>query len=42
MLAVSLARPISERFDKKRAALGLATFAILFGALPVRLRLERG
>ena len=39
LVAVSLARPISERFDKKRAALGLATFAILFGALPVLLRL---
>jgi Na+/melibiose symporter-like transporter len=39
LLAVSLARPISEKFDKKRAALGLASFAILFGALPVLLRL---
>lgn len=39
LLAVSLARPISERFDKKRAALGLAAFAILFGPLPVLLRL---
>jgi Na+/melibiose symporter-like transporter len=39
LLAVGLARPISERFDKKRAALGLAIFAILFGSLPVLLRL---
>jgi Na+/melibiose symporter-like transporter len=39
LLAVSLARPVSERFDKKKAALGLATFAILFGPLPVLLRL---
>jgi len=39
LLAVGLARPISERFDKKRAALGLASFAILFGPLPVLLRL---
>ena len=39
LLAVGLARPISERFDKKKTALGLATFAVLFGALPVLLRL---
>jgi Na+/melibiose symporter-like transporter len=39
LLAVGLARPISERYDKKRAALGLAAFAILFGPLPVLLRL---
>ena len=39
LVAVSLARPISERFDKKKTALGLAVFAILFGALPVLLRL---
>jgi Na+/melibiose symporter-like transporter len=39
VLAVSLARPVTVRFDKKRAALGLASFAILFGPLPVLLRL---
>jgi len=36
---VSLARPISQKFDKRTAALGLALFAILFGSLPVLLRL---
>lgn len=39
LLAVGLARPVSERFDKRKTALGLATFAVLFGALPVLLRL---
>jgi len=39
LLAVGMARPISERFDKRMTALGLATFAVLFGALPVFLRL---
>ena len=39
LVAVSLARPVSERFDKKKTALGLATFAILWGPLPVLLRL---
>jgi len=39
VIAVSLARPVSARFDKKRAALGLASFAIVFGPLPVLLRL---
>jgi Na+/melibiose symporter-like transporter len=39
VLGVGLARPISERFDKKKTALGLAVFAVLFGALPVFLRL---
>jgi Na+/melibiose symporter-like transporter len=31
--------PIAARFDKKRSALGLAAFAILFSPLPVFLRL---
>jgi len=39
LIAVGLARPISERFDKKRTVLGLATFSILVGPLPVFLRL---
>ncbi len=39
LLAVGLARPISARFDKKRTSVGLAAFAIVFGALPVLLRL---
>jgi Na+/melibiose symporter-like transporter len=39
LLAVGLARPISERFDKRKTALGVATFAVLFGSLPVFLRL---
>jgi Na+/melibiose symporter-like transporter len=39
LAAVSLARPVSQRFDKRTAALGLALFAILFGSLPVLLRL---
>jgi len=39
LLAVALARPISERLDKRKTALGLATFAVLFGGLPVFLRL---
>ena len=39
LLGVGLARPVSERFDKRKTALGLATFAVLFGALPVLLRL---
>jgi Na+/melibiose symporter-like transporter len=36
---VALARPISGRLDKRRAAMGLATFAILFGPVAVVLRL---
>lgn len=36
---VALARPLSERLDKRRAAMGLATFAVLFGPLAVVLRL---
>ena len=37
--AVGLARPVSQAFDKRRAAILLATFAILFGPLPIFLRL---
>jgi Na+/melibiose symporter-like transporter len=36
---VLLARPVSGRLDKRRAAMGLATFAILFGPVAVALRL---
>jgi Na+/melibiose symporter-like transporter len=36
---VALARPLSERLDKRRAAMGLASFAVLFGPLAVGLRL---
>ena len=39
ILSFLVARPLSERFDKKRAALGLAAFAICFGPLPIFLRL---
>ncbi|MFQ5699780.1 MAG: MFS transporter [Myxococcota bacterium] len=39
LFAFALARPISERFDKKQAAVGLALFAVIFGPLPVFLRL---
>lgn len=39
MGGVALARPISGRLDKRRAAMGLATFAILFGPVAVVLRL---
>ena len=39
LLLAPLARPISERYDKKQAALGLTTFAVFFGPLPVFLRL---
>jgi GPH family glycoside/pentoside/hexuronide:cation symporter len=39
LVAAPLARPISARFDKKRSALGLATFAVAVGPLPVFLRL---
>ncbi|MBW2280742.1 MAG: MFS transporter [Deltaproteobacteria bacterium] len=39
VLAAVLARPISERFDKKQAAVALTTFAVFFGPLPVFLRL---
>jgi Na+/melibiose symporter-like transporter len=39
LLGVAAARPLSERLDKKTAALGLASFAIAIGPLPVFLRL---
>jgi Na+/melibiose symporter-like transporter len=39
LVAITLVRPITERYDKKSAALALATFAVLFGPLPVFLRL---
>jgi Na+/melibiose symporter-like transporter len=39
VLAFAFTRPLSERFDKKPTVMGLATFAILFGPLPVFLRL---
>jgi len=39
LLAAMLARPISQRYDKKQAALALTTFAVSFGPLPVFLRL---
>jgi Na+/melibiose symporter-like transporter len=38
-IGVALARPVSSRFDKRRAAIGLATFAVLFGPVAVVLRL---
>jgi Na+/melibiose symporter-like transporter len=37
--AAIFARPVSERFDKKQAVVGIATFAVFFGPLPVFLRL---
>jgi len=39
VLAFTLTSPVTARFDKKRSALGLAAFAILWGPLPVILRL---
>jgi Na+/melibiose symporter-like transporter len=39
LLFAPAARPISERYDKKQAALGLTMFAVAFGPLPVFLRL---
>jgi Na+/melibiose symporter-like transporter len=39
ILAFVIARPLSERFDKKRTVIGLALFGILFGPLPIFLRL---
>ncbi|MBU6282635.1 MFS transporter [bacterium] len=38
-IGVGVARPISVRFDKRHAALALATAAILVGPLPIFLRL---
>jgi GPH family glycoside/pentoside/hexuronide:cation symporter len=39
LLGTLAARPLTARFDKKRAALGLAGFAIGIGPLPIFLRL---
>ena len=39
LIGVAVARPLTERLDKKTAALGLAGFAISFGPLPIFLRL---
>ena len=38
-IAFMATRPLTERFEKKRAALGLASFAILFGPFLIFLRL---
>jgi Na+/melibiose symporter-like transporter len=39
LIAFALTRPITERYEKRRAALGMAAFAIGFGPLPIVLRL---
>ena len=39
VFALSLTRPITERYDKKTAVVGLAGFGIFFGPLPIFLRL---
>jgi Na+/melibiose symporter-like transporter len=39
LLAFATTRPLTERLGKKAAVLGVATFAILFGPLPIFLRL---
>ncbi len=39
VIAFAVTRPITEKFEKKRACLGMATFAILFGPLTIFLRL---
>jgi len=39
LAAVGLARPLSERFDKRRIAVVLSTIGIFFGPLPIFLRL---
>ena len=39
LLGVVLARPLTERLDKKRAALAVATFAIAIAPIPIFLRL---
>ena len=39
ILALSLTRPISERYDKKTAVVGMASFGVFFGPLPIFLRL---
>ena len=39
LVAFAGARPLTERFDKKPAVMGLAIFSVCFGPLPVFLRL---
>ena len=39
LIASTLARPLTQRFDKKKTVLGLAFFAIVVGPLPIFLRL---
>ena len=39
LIAATLARPLSQRFDKKKTVLGLAFFAIVIGPLPIFFRL---
>lgn len=39
VIAFLVTRPLAERFDKRRVALGLAAFAIFFGPLLIFLRL---
>jgi Na+/melibiose symporter-like transporter len=39
LAAFAVTRPVTERYEKKRAAVGMATFAIAFGPLPIFLRL---
>lgn len=39
VIAFAVARPLTERFDKRRAVVGLAAFAIFFGPVLVFLRL---
>ena len=39
LIAFVAIRPITERYDKKSTALGLATFGVFFGPLPIFLRL---
>lgn len=39
VISFATIRPITERYDKKTTALGLATFGVFFGPLPIFLRL---
>lgn len=39
LVAFAATRPITERFEKKQAAMGMSAFAILFGPLPIFMRL---
>ena len=39
LLGFAMVRPISQRWDKRKATIGLALFAILWGPLPVLLRM---